>query len=70
MRSGVRGGGTIAILWAGCQPLLAHWAEAQRVFQLAERLGTVNAAAAELDTTWPSLRRRSSTTVWHVRPQP
>jgi hypothetical protein len=30
---------------------------AERAFQLAERLGSVNAAAAELGTTWPSLRK-------------
>jgi hypothetical protein len=41
----------------GWQPsrFLADWAEAERAFQLAERLGSVNAAAAELGTTWPSL---------------
>jgi hypothetical protein len=32
-------------------------AEAERAFQLAERLGSVNAAAQELGTTWPSLRK-------------
>jgi hypothetical protein len=32
-------------------------AEAERAFALAERLGSVNAAAAELGTTWPSLRK-------------
>jgi WhiB family transcriptional regulator, redox-sensing transcriptional regulator len=44
---------------AGWQPsrFLADRAEAQRAFQLAEQLGSVNAAAAELDTTWPSLRK-------------
>jgi hypothetical protein len=26
-------------------------------FQLAEQLGSINAAAAELGTTWPSLRK-------------
>jgi WhiB family transcriptional regulator, redox-sensing transcriptional regulator len=36
---------------------LADRAEAERAFQLAERLGSVNAAAAELGTTWPSLRK-------------
>jgi hypothetical protein len=36
---------------------LADRAEAQRAFALAERLGSVNAAAAELGTTWPSLRK-------------
>jgi hypothetical protein len=36
---------------------LSDRAEAQRAFQLAEQLGSVNAAAAELDTTWPSLRK-------------
>jgi hypothetical protein len=35
---------------------LADRAEAQRAFALAEQLGSVNAAAKELDTTWPSLR--------------
>jgi hypothetical protein len=33
-------------------------AEAERAFALAQRLGRVNAAAAtQLDTTWPSLRK-------------
>jgi hypothetical protein len=32
-------------------------AEAERAFALAEQLGSVNAAATELDTTWPSLRK-------------
>jgi hypothetical protein len=43
----------------GCQPsrFLTDRAEAERAFQLAERLGSVNAAAAELGTTWPSLRK-------------
>jgi WhiB family redox-sensing transcriptional regulator len=36
---------------------LADRAEAQRAFALAERLGSVNAAATELGTTWPSLRK-------------
>jgi hypothetical protein len=42
----------------GWQPsrFLARRAEAERAFQLAERLGSVNAAVAELGTTWPSLR--------------
>jgi hypothetical protein len=31
--------------------------EAERAFELAEQLGSVNAAAAELGTTWPSLRK-------------
>jgi hypothetical protein len=41
----------------GWQPsrFLADWAEAERAFALAERLGNFNAAAAELGTTWPSL---------------
>jgi hypothetical protein len=39
------------------QPLPADRAEAERAFQLAEQLGSVNAAAAELGTTWPSLRK-------------
>jgi WhiB family redox-sensing transcriptional regulator len=43
----------------GWQPsrFLSSRAEAQRAFQLAERLGSINAAAAELGTTWPSLRK-------------
>jgi hypothetical protein len=54
----------------GWQPsqFLSARAEAERAFQLAERLGSVNAAAAELGTTWPSLRRRSSATVWSCPP--
>jgi hypothetical protein len=43
----------------GWQPsrFLADRAEAERAFVLAERLGSVNAAAAQLGTTWPSLRK-------------
>jgi hypothetical protein len=43
----------------GWQPsrFLADRAEAERAFQLAERLGSVNAAAQELGTTCPSLRK-------------
>jgi hypothetical protein len=43
----------------GWQPsrFLADGAEAERAFALAEQLGSVNAAAAELGTTWPSLRK-------------
>jgi hypothetical protein len=43
----------------GWQPssFLTDRAEAQRAFQLAERLGSVNAAAQQLGTTWPSLRK-------------
>jgi hypothetical protein len=43
----------------GWQPsrFLADRAEAERAFALAEQLGSVNAAAQELDTTWPSLRK-------------
>ena len=41
----------------GWQPsrFLADHAETERAFQLAEWLGSVNAAAQELGTTWPSL---------------
>ena len=44
---------------AGWQPspFLADRAEAERAFHLAERLGSINAAAAELGTTWPTLRK-------------
>jgi WhiB family transcriptional regulator, redox-sensing transcriptional regulator len=43
----------------GWQPsrFLSDRAEAERAFALAEQLGSVNAAAAELSTTWPSLRK-------------
>jgi hypothetical protein len=43
----------------GWQPsrFLADRSEAERAFALAERLGSVNAAAQELGTTWPSLRK-------------
>jgi hypothetical protein len=43
----------------GWQPsrFLTDRGEAERALQLAERLGSVNAAAAELGTTWPSLRK-------------
>jgi hypothetical protein len=43
----------------GWQPsrFLVDRGEAERAFALAEQLGSVNAAAAELGTTWPSLRK-------------
>jgi hypothetical protein len=43
----------------GWQPsrFLTDRGEAEHAFQLTERLGSVNAAAAELGTTWPSLRK-------------
>jgi hypothetical protein len=43
----------------GWQPsrFLADRAEAERAFALAERLGSINAAAAQLGTTWPSLHK-------------
>jgi hypothetical protein len=43
----------------GWQPsrFLTDRAEAERAFALAERLGSVNAAAQQLGTTWPSLRK-------------
>jgi len=43
----------------GWQPsrFLTDRAEAERTFARAEQLGSVNAAAAELGTTWPSLRK-------------
>jgi hypothetical protein len=43
----------------GWQPsrFLTDRVEAERAFALAEQLGSVNAAATELDTTWPSLRK-------------
>jgi hypothetical protein len=44
---------------AGWQPsrFLTDRAQAERAFQLAEELGSVNAAATQLGTTWPSLRK-------------
>ena len=43
----------------GWQPsrFLTDRSEAERAFALAEQLGSVNAAAQELGTTWPSLRK-------------
>jgi hypothetical protein len=43
----------------GWQPsrFLTDRAEAEHAFALAEQLGSVNAAAQELGTTWPSLRK-------------
>jgi WhiB family redox-sensing transcriptional regulator len=43
----------------GWQPsrFLSDRAEAERAFRLAEQLGSVNAAAPQLGTTWPSLRK-------------
>ena len=43
----------------GWQPsrFLTARSEAERAFALAEQLGSVNAAAQELGTTWPSLRK-------------
>jgi hypothetical protein len=43
----------------GWQPsrFLSDRGEAERAFQLAEQLGSINGAAQELGTTWPSLRK-------------
>jgi hypothetical protein len=43
----------------GWQPsrFLTDRAEAERAYALAEQLGSVNAAADQLGTTWPSLRK-------------
>jgi hypothetical protein len=43
----------------GWQPsrFLTDRGEAERAYALAEQLGSVNAAAADLGTTWPSLRK-------------
>jgi hypothetical protein len=48
----------------GWQPsrFLVDRAEAERAFALAERLGGIN--AAELGTTWPSMRKPSPATAW------
>jgi hypothetical protein len=49
----------MATRWAGSPAASSptDWAEAERAFTLAERLGSVNAAAQQLGTTWPSLRK-------------
>jgi hypothetical protein len=57
----------------GWQPsqFLSARAEAERAFALAERLGSVNAAAKELGTTWPSLRKAfGRQRPRHAGPQP
>jgi hypothetical protein len=43
----------------GWQPsrFLTDRTEAERAYALAEQLGSVNAAATQLGTTWPSLRK-------------
>jgi hypothetical protein len=43
----------------GWQPsrFLTNPAEAERAYALAEQLGSMNAAASQLGTTWPSLRK-------------
>jgi hypothetical protein len=50
------GAGSPPLGWQPSQ-FLTDRAEAVRTFALAEHLGSVNAAAAELGTTWPSLRK-------------
>jgi hypothetical protein len=54
----------------GWQPsrFLTDRSEAERAFQLAEQLGSVNAAAAELGTTWPSLRKAFTRHGWACPP--
>jgi hypothetical protein len=49
----------LAATTASWQPsrFLSNRGEAERAFRLAERLGSVNAAAQELGTTWPPLRK-------------
>jgi hypothetical protein len=59
----------------GWQPsrFLTDRTEAERAFQLAEQLGSVNAAVQELGTTWPSLRKPPSGTASacrHATPRP
>ena len=57
MQSGV--GAQIRLPPLGWQPsrFLADRAEAERAFALAEQLGSINDAVAELGTTWASLRK-------------
>jgi hypothetical protein len=54
----------------GWQPsrFLTDRAQAERAFALAEHLGSVNAAAAELGTTWPSLRKAFTRHGWACPP--
>jgi hypothetical protein len=56
----------------GWQPsqFLSARAEAERATALAEHLGSINAAAQELGTTWPSLRRLPTPRPRHAGPQP
>jgi hypothetical protein len=56
----------------GWQPsrFLTDHDEAEHAFAVAERLGSVNAAAAELGITWPSLRKPSPARPGHAGPQP
>jgi hypothetical protein len=56
----------------GWQPsrFLADPTEAERTFQLAEQLGSINAAAAELGTTWPSLQSLPPPRPRHARRDP
>jgi hypothetical protein len=50
---------------------LTDRSEAEQAFRLAEQLGSINAAAAELGTTWPSLRKAFQATSWACpRPTP
>jgi hypothetical protein len=53
----------------GWQPsrFLVDRAEAERAFALAERLGGIN--AAELGTSWPSMRKPSPATAWALPAQ-
>ena len=48
----------------GWQPsrFLSDCAEAERAYGLAERLGSVNVAATDLGTHWPSLRKAFTAT--------
>ena len=54
----------------GWQPsrFLTDRGEAERAFQLATQLGSVNAAAQELGTSWPSLRKAFTATAWACQP--
>jgi hypothetical protein len=56
----------------GWQPsrFLADRAEAERAFQLAERLGSVNAAAAKLVPPGRRCAKPSPATAWHARSKP
>jgi hypothetical protein len=65
---GKKSGAPLPIAGLAAQPLLGRPRQAERAFWLAERLGSVNAAAQQLGTSWPSLRQPSVATAWPSHP--